>query len=388
MKAAHLIGGANQQEEGSTHSSGSCGSPDLGSMNPAHDAEVECRRGGPRKPRAVRGGVGAGVVCLGIIAALGLELWRERIPSTDQARIARDCYPISSRIDGTIGKIYVSNGQYVRKGDLLVEIDKRELEATLAAAAAEVVQDQTAMQASAMRLSKAQPGLEKAVSTMRHRERELDTAMLDYQAILGVRARKGISPAHLSMARKTYEEALSLYLQAKAALAVAIERVQSDEDLREAMAAKLQTAQATIQQAERQLSYARIHATVNGRVVFDKSKLAQPLRAGEVFLNLLGEPCVVANFNGSQLEHLKPGQRVRIRVGSIQKHTFRGKVASVASPTHRGAADRMSARGLVAAPFHLLPTVPVKIAFDADSLLGFEDRMDPGMASSVEVATE
>ena len=116
-----------------------------------------------------------------------------------------------------------------------------------------------------------------------------------------------------------------------------IDRVQSDQELSAAMAAKLRTAQETIQQAERQLSYARVYAMVNGRVAFDKSKLAQHLRAGEVFLNLLGEPCVVADFNGSQLKHLKPGQRVRIRVGTIQKHTFRGKVASIASPPRRDA---------------------------------------------------
>ncbi|MBV9492282.1 MAG: HlyD family secretion protein [Verrucomicrobia bacterium] len=384
MKAARLITGAKHQDGGSSHAPGSGGSPDLGSTDPEHDPELECRRGGSHKRGAVTKRVGAGVVCLGVIAAVGIELWRERIPSTDQARIERDCCPISSRINGTIGKIYVSNGQYVRAGDLLVEMDKRELEATLAAAAAEVVQDQTTMQASATRLSKEQPGLEKAVSTMRHRERELDTAMLDYQAILGVRARKGVSPAHLSMARKAYEEALSLYSQAKSVLAAAIERVQSDQDLRETMAAKLQTAQATIQQAERQLSYARIHAPVNGRVVFDKSKLAQPLRAGEVFLNLLGEPCVVASFNRNQLNHLKPGQRVRIQVGSIPKHTFRGKVAGVASPARRDIAGQR----LAAALFHARPTVPVKIAFDADSLLGFEDRMDPGTKSSVEIATE
>jgi membrane fusion protein (multidrug efflux system) len=223
---------------------------------------------------------------------------------------------------------------------------------------------------------------------MRRRERELDEALLDYQALLGTRARKGISPARLSAARKAYEEALSLYSQAKATLAAAIERVQSDQELKETLAAKVQTAQATIQQAERQLSDARVYARVNGRVVFDKNKLAQRLRAGEVFLNVVGEPCVVAHFNRTQLEHLKPGQWVRIRVGSIQDHTFRGKVASMALPAHRDAANRVPARRFGASLFHALPTVPVKIAFDADSLRGFEDRLDSGEASSVEIAAE
>ena len=347
-----------------------------------------CLRKASRKPGGLRKRVGAGVVCLGIVAAIGFERWRERIPSTDQARIERDCHPVSSRITGTIAKIFVSNGQYVRAGDLLVEMDKRDLEAELAAAAAEVVRDQTALQAGAVRLSKAQPALEKAASAMRLRERDLDAALLDYQAILEARAKKGISPARLSAAQKEYEEALSLYSQAKAALAATIERVQSDQGLRETMAAKLQTAQATIQEAERQLSDVRIYARVNGRVVFDKGKVAQRLRPGEVFLSVMGEPCVVASFNRGQLKHLKPGQRVRIRVGSIQNHTFRGEVASTAPPAHRDAADRVPARRFAAALFHTPSTVPVKIAFDAESLRDFEDRMGPGAVGSVEVAAE
>jgi membrane fusion protein (multidrug efflux system) len=369
MKAAGLVAGAKRREEESDRLQDSLGDSYSGSTDAVRNPDPERFRGMSWNSDAVRKGVGAGVVCLGIIAAVGLELWWECLPSTDQARIERDCHPISSRISGIIGKIFVSNGQYVQAGDLLVEMDRRELEAEVAAAAADVVQEQTTLQASAMRLSKAQPGLEKAVSSMRHRERELDTAMLDYEAILAVRAKRGISPARLLAARKAYEEALALYSQAKAALAAAIERVQGDQGLSETMAAKLQTAQATILRAERQLSYTRIYAVVNGRVVFDKTKLAQRLRAGEVFLNLVGEPCVVADFNRSQLAHLKPGQRVRIRVRSIQKHTFRGKVAGIAPPAR-------------------FTTVPVRIAFDADSLLGFEDRMDPGTASSVEVAAE
>lgn len=46
-------------------------------------------------------------------------------------RVERDSYPVSSRLEGTIAKIYVSNGQLVRAGDLLVEMDHRQPEAAL-----------------------------------------------------------------------------------------------------------------------------------------------------------------------------------------------------------------------------------------------------------------
>lgn len=212
--------------------------------------------------------------------------------------------------------------------------------------------------------------------------------MLDYEVILGVRAKKGVSPARLWTARKAYEAELSLYADAKAALGRGIDRVRADQDLKENTAAALRTAQAAVRRAELQLSYTRVYATVSGRVAFNKSKLAQRLRAGEVFLNLVGEPSVVANFNRSQLKRLKRGQQVRIRVGAIQTRTFQGEVASIPPLPGRAAADRMPARRLAAALFPPVQTAPVKIAFDPEGLRGFEDRMDPGLLSSVVVAPE
>ncbi|MBV9998668.1 MAG: HlyD family secretion protein [Verrucomicrobia bacterium] len=391
MKISDFIAGAKHQEAESSLSRASPETvPDPGSAGPVPvpGPDAECREGTSRSPGAAGRRTAAGIVCLAIVAAIGFGLWREGTPSTDQASVERDAYPVSSQTTGTIAKIFVSNGQYVRAGDLLVEMDKREVETELAAAAAEVIRDQATLQASAARLAKAQPALEKAVLAVRHRERELDTALLDYQAVLGVQAKKGIPPAWLSAARKGYEEALSLYSQAKATLAAAIERVQSDQELRATLAVKLQSAQATIQRAEQQLSDARIYAKVNGRVLFDKSKLAQHLRAGEVFLRLMGDPCVVAHFNRSQLKHLKPGDRVKIRVGAIRDHMFRGSVASLAAPAHRDTAGRAPARQPAAPASPSSPTVPVRIAFDTDSLLGFEDRLDPGAASSVEVGAD
>jgi multidrug efflux pump subunit AcrA (membrane-fusion protein) len=66
-----------------------------------------------------------------------------------------------SRIDGTIAGILVSNRQYVKAGDLLAEIDKRDLEAKLAAARTDLVQAKTMLPEIETQLSKAQAELER-----------------------------------------------------------------------------------------------------------------------------------------------------------------------------------------------------------------------------------
>jgi membrane fusion protein (multidrug efflux system) len=342
-----------------------------------------------RKLKPRRTILGAGVLCLGfLMAGIGFQGWREARPWTDQARVERDSYLVSSRLEGTIAKIYVSNGQFVRAGDLLVEMDHRQREAALATAHAESLEAQTTMQAVAMRLSNEQAELEKAALAMRHRERELDGAMLDDNALVEALARKRVSTARWRPVRKAYEAALSRYSEAKAVLDNAIDRVRSDQEFRNATAANLHATQAAIEQTERQLSYAKVYAAADGRVAFDKSKLSQWLRANEAFLSIMGEPWVTANFNRRQIRRLKPGQRVRIRIAAIKERTFPGRVASVGSRVTRASAEGMPARTLASGLFSSLQTVPIRIALDPDGVLGFEDRMDSGLASSVEVAAE
>jgi len=342
-----------------------------------------------RKPKAVRTTVAAGMFCLGLLmAGTGFHRWREARLSTDQARVERDSYPVSSPLEATIAKIYVSNGQFVRAGDLLVEMDHGQLGAGLAAARAESLEAQTTLQAVTTRLANEQAELEKAALTMRHRERELDEAKLDDDALREARARKRVSPARWRPVRKAHEAALSRYTEAKAVIDNAIGRVRSDQALRDAAATKLHATAAAIEQTERQLSNTRVYAPADGRVAFDKSKVSLRLRAGEAFLSIVGEPWVMATFNRRQLERLKPGQRVRIRIGAIKERSFPGRVAGAGSRVTRAGAERMPGPMLVSGLSSAQQMVPVRIALDPDGLLGFEDRMEVGLASSVEVAAE
>src|SRR5260370_30451593 len=68
------------------------------------------------------------IICVGIIARIGYHLLGEVTPTTDKAVVEGYTYSVSSRIDGTIAGILVSNRQYVKAGAPLAEIDKRDLE--------------------------------------------------------------------------------------------------------------------------------------------------------------------------------------------------------------------------------------------------------------------
>ena len=144
-------------------------------------------------------------------------------------------------------------------------------------------------------------------------------------------------------------------------------------------------AETTVRQTETQLSYTKIYAPANGHVLFDKTNFASHLSAGEAFLKLVGDdPWVIANFNENQLKHIKLGQRVTIRIEAIIQRTFQGEVVNIAPVAH-GSAGGMALLLSVFAFIDPPQTVPVKIAFDSESVLGLAEHIDPGLDALVEI---
>jgi membrane fusion protein (multidrug efflux system) len=330
--------------------------------------------------------ISAGITCVGIIALVGFYLLREGTPTTDKAVVEGNTYPVSSRIDGAIAGILVSNRQYVRAGDLLAEIDKRDLEARLTAARADLVQAKTMLPKIETQLPQAQAELETAESRMFHREKQLTEAISDYQYISRLRTKKGVSPLLFSRVKKENEDAVREHLRAKMTLVNAGNRVREVQALIDTNVSKMRTAEMTVLQTEILLSFAKIYAPANGRVLFDKkTNFAHHLSAGEPFLKLVGDdPWVVANFNEDQLKHIKLGQRATIRIEAIKQRTFHGEVVNIAPAAH-DSADRTA---LFLSLFALIDppqTVPVKIAFESESALGMAEDIDPGMNAFVEI---
>jgi membrane fusion protein, multidrug efflux system len=268
---------------------------DKGRVTSSNDAEALSRlltrsdRAPSRKPgigkRVIL--ISAGIICVGIIVRIGYHLLAEATPTTDKAVVEGNTYPVSSRIDGTIAAVLVSNRQYVKAGDLLGEIDKRDLEAKLVAARTDLVQTKTMLPEIERQLSKAQAELETAGSRMFHRDKELTEAISDYQYISKIRTKKGVSPLLFSRAKKEYESALSEYLRAKMTLVSAGDRVREVQALRDTNVSKMRTAETTVQQTETQLSLTKIYAPANGHVVFEKPIFAHHLSASEPFLKLV-----------------------------------------------------------------------------------------------------
>ena len=143
--------------------------------------------------------------------------------------------------------------------------------------------------------------------------------------------------------------------------------------------AKVMQARAVVKQAEMNLEYTTVKAPVKGTVSKKSVEVGQQIQPGQALMAVipLDRVWVTANFKETQVEHIRPGQRVTIRADAYGGKTFNGKVESLAAAT--------------GARFSLLPPdnstgnyvkvvqrIPVRISLDAGQ--DPEHLLRPGMS--------
>lgn len=269
--------------------------------------------GAPQAPADSRGMrrrsmriLGAAVLAIVIIVA-GMRLWSYMgsYESTDDAQISGHIVPISSRIDGTIARVYVKNTESVKAGQPLADIDPRDYQvaleqaqANLAQAQAQVQQAQANYQADLAKIAQARAANAKAQSDARR-----------YRALLDAKV----------VSRSEYDQYTS-------AAKVEAQQVKSDQASAEADAKKIlsqqaavQAARAALDQARLNLGYTHIAAPVAGVVGQKTVEVGQRVQPGQGLLAIvpLNDVWVTANFKETQLRRMRPGLPVTIHVDAL-----------------------------------------------------------------------
>jgi membrane fusion protein (multidrug efflux system) len=99
--------------------------------------------------------------------------------------------------------------------------------------------------------------------------------------------------------------------------------------------AKVRQNEAIVKQAELNLEYSTVKAPVKGIVSRKSVEMGQVIQPGQALMTVipLDLVWVTANFKETQLENMRPGQRVKIEVDAYGGKEFAGKVESLAAAT-------------------------------------------------------
>lgn len=345
----------------------------------AEETELHPRGSHSRKRFFIIGGV-----VLVVIVAL-LYWWHSTYyESTDDAQVDGNLVQISTRIKGHITKVGVSDNEQVEKGQVLVEIDPRDAQATLSQGEANLASAKANYEAALVSvpitvrstgatLSGAGADVRAALSTIAQSEKQLDAAQaqvlaaeaqntkaqldlkrytplvqrdvvskLQYDAVVataasmqaqlagakanleGAQAQVRVANDRLATARANYNSAGTGPKQ------VAAQRAKAD-----AAAAQVQQAQAALEVDRLNLSYTRIVAPESGIVNQKTAQVGQNVSAGQTVMTLipLTGLWITANFKETQLDHMRRGQPVTVKADAYGGRVYHATVTQIGGAT-------------------------------------------------------
>ena len=290
------------------------------------------------------------VVCL-----LGW-LYFSSFETTDDAFIEGHIIRVSPKVTGIIEKLYVDDNDHVKKGKLLLTIDDRDYK----------VRYEQAKAAYEMALYKQKS----AVVDKNAAETDLKVAQLDYERYKGLYDKGAVS-------KQEYDKAKSKYDLAKANYATAQQQVFSKEKNKVADA-ELRRLAAVMNQAKLELSYTKIFASEDGKITNRSAEEGAYINAGAPLFSIVPDKrWVVANFKETQLNKIRVGQKVKIKVDAYPHLKLEGVVDSIQSST--GAkASMFPPENAVGSYVKVVQRVPVKIVFT--SKIDPQYSIEPGMS--------
>ncbi|KGT89516.1 EmrA [Erwinia typographi] len=310
------------------------------------------------------------VVVIAIVVALFFWLTTRNIESTDDAFTEADAVTIAPKASGYVTELRVKDNQRVKKGDLLVVIDPRDntaqrdqAQAQLGLAIAQLHQAQASLE-----LSKVQYPAQKdqALAQQAKAQANYLNAQEDYKRQRGVDPR-ATSQRNIDAASAQLRSAQAELASAKAQVEVASQiqlQIRQQETNVEARQQQVEQAQAQLNTANLNLSYTEVRAPYDGFVTKRNVQVGTLVQAGSSLFSLVSpEVWVTANFKESQLERMKPGDKVDISVDAWPDMKLEGHVDSV----QMGSGSRFStfpAENATGNYVKIVQRVPVKIVID------------------------
>lgn len=303
---------------------------------------------------------------------------------TDDAQIDNEINPVLSRVAGYVGEIRFEDNQPVRKGDTLVKLDDRDLRIKLQQAEAALQNAHAGVSVASANVTTARANLETAKSSVDNAKVKAWKATADfirYQNLLG---EKAITQQQFDAAKAEKESAeaqLSVAMKQQSAAAMQIETAVQQVTVAESMIAQRQ---ADLDFAKLQLSYSTILAPVSGLATKKSIQPGQLVNAGSPLFAVVADTgmYVIANFKETQLEKMKKGQAVEVKVDAFPHQTVEGTIYSLSAAT--GAKFSLLPPDNATGNFvKVVQRIPVKIILKPEADL--VAKLRPGMSVKVSV---
>lgn len=335
-----------------------------------------------------------GTLLLGFAFLFGLGYLAESFTheTTDDAFLDAHVVSVAPKVAGQVAAVHVADNQQVKAGELLVELDPRDLQVLLdqkkaavnsaranvdlikasvdlfrtQIATAEATAKETAAEATASAAT-----AERAEADLKRGQELIANHTISPQEFDTLKATATAAEANLSAAREKAASDQSKILQSQA---------QFEAGLRGYERAQAQTKETELeaQAAELNLSYTHVLAPQAGRITKKAVVAGDYVQAGQSLLALVpADLYVTANFKETQLASMRTNQPVEVGIDAVPGKVFKAHVDSIMA----GSGARFSLlppENAVGNYVKVVQRVPVKIVFDAP--LTIAHALGPGMS--------
>jgi len=288
-------------------------------------------------------------VVLAAAGAFAVKYWDYITnPWTRDGQVRANVIQVAPRVSGTITNLPIRDNQFVRAGELLFEIDPRTFQANLDQARANydqtkddiaaleqqveaakasvsqyesaITQAQSVVKASAANLVDAKASYERAVNVVKE-------GAMSQQRFDDLTAQYDVAIANKEQAEAQLLGAQSTLLQAKAALAQAQANLGAPGDEN----AQLRGAKAAVDDAELNLEFTRVTASVDGYVTNLTLRLGSQAVANQPALALVdvNSYWIDAYFRESFVGRFRPGDRAVVTLMSYPDTPIEARVDSI-----------------------------------------------------------
>ncbi len=265
--------------------------------------------------------------------------------STDDAFVEGHIHTIASKVSGTVKKINVEDNQPVKKEAILVEIDPvdyevkvKEASSVLGKERSKLSEIEAKIEASRQRLSELNAAMKAAKANLELQEANLKLATIDLKRAEKLYEKEAIPKERYDNTKTGYEVAVSRVKAAgeqvkQAEMAIETQKaiIRQAEASRPSQISFIKEKEAKLRAAELNYGYTHIPAPSDGYITKKTVEIGNQIEAGLPLMAVvpLDDIWVVANYKETQLEKVKPGQKVKMKVDTYPKKTFDGKVDSI-----------------------------------------------------------
>jgi len=285
----------------------------------------------------------AGVVCCAVIVLVWLVYFRPFV-GTNDALIDGFKVTVSSDISARITKLYVDEGDFVKAGDLIADMDDTIPQSQKMEAEAKIVSLRASVMVEEFNFEKVRNDFERAVKGFQ----------------------EGVTSAQeLDHAQKNFAIAKSKLERAQAELEHAISQLGVIETV---------------------LTHAKVYAHIDGKIVKRWVYEGDVMTAGQAMFSLydLKDVWVLANLEETKMENVKIGDEVEIHVDLYPDKKFHGKIFVI--------------KGAAASEFSLIPQdnatgnytkvaqrIPLKITIEPSKGSDKGLYLFPGMSAEIKI---